>query len=247
MLQHLLNVVSQGSTGAAVRRVGAVMGRLRASAAPRMLLLGLALLAAPVMAGPVDDFLHAARNDDSGAVAQWLARGVDPNSVDDKGRPALYLALLAQNEKTARVLVRAKGVDLNFKTPQDETPLMMAAFRGYKALVEEMIAAGAQVNKPGWTPLHYAATNGHKDVVALLLEEHAYIDAESPSKTTPLMMAARHGHAEVVRLLLEEGADATVKNVHELTAFDFAMMSERKDIADLIAEHLRKTQLKKGW
>ena len=84
---------------------------------------------------------------------------------------------------------------------------MMAAFKGHKELVRKLIARDADVNKTGWTPLHYAATSGHLEVMLILLDEHAYIDAESPNKTTPLMMAAKYGTTEAVRLLLEAGAD----------------------------------------
>ena len=58
--------------------------------------------------------------------------------------------------------------------------------------------------------------------VKLLLEHSAYIDAESPNKTTPLMMAARGDHADVCRLLIDEGADPTLVNERDLTAADFA-------------------------
>ena len=56
----------------------------------------------------------------------------------------------------------------------------------------------------------------------LLLENHAYIDAESPNGTTPLMMAAHYGTPAAVKLLLEAGADPTLKNQLGLTAIDFA-------------------------
>ena len=62
-----------------------------------------------------------------------------------------------------------------------------------------MASMGADVNKPGWTPLHYAATHGHLAIMDLLLEEHAYIDAESPNGTTPLMMAAHYGTPAAVK------------------------------------------------
>jgi uncharacterized protein len=198
-------------------------------------------------ANAFDDVMKAIKVDDASSISALLARGIDPNTTDDKGRSILHLALLEQSLKSASVIAKHPGVNLNHKTPQDETPLMMAVFRGYKPLAAAMIKAGALVNKTGWAPLHYAATNGHLDLVSLLLEEHAYIDAEAPSKTTPLMMAARHGHLDVVNLLLNEGADPTAINVHGLSAIDFATKSERRDIAEAIGAHVRKGNLRKGW
>ena len=99
---------------------------------------------------------------------------------------------------------------------------MMAALKGHLDLVKKLIDRGADVNKPGWTPLHYAATSGHLAIMELLLEHHAFIDAESPNGTTPLMMAAHYGTPAAVKLLLEAGADPTMKNQLGLTAIDFA-------------------------
>jgi ankyrin repeat protein len=103
------------------------------------------------------------------------------------------------------------------------------------------------VNKPGWTPLHYAATSGQAAIIAMLLDAHAYIDAESPNGTTPLMMAAQYGTAAAVRQLLEAGADASLKNQLGLTAQDFAFRAQRQDVADLVAAHLRKLRPASSW
>lgn len=195
------------------------------------------LAAAPARADALTD---AAKADDAAAVRRLLAAGADPNAADADGRTALYWALFSSSPKAAEVLIRAKATDPEKLTAKGENALMMAAFRGYRPLVELLLERGAEVNKPGWTPLHYAATNGHLEIVALLLEHSAYIDAESPRKATPLMMAARHGHAQVVRLLLDEGADATLKDAGGATAIDYAMLVGRRDIAEMIAVHLRK-------
>ena len=108
---------------------------------------------------------------------------------------------------------------------------MLAALRGDLALARALIARDADVNKTGWTPLHYAASRGQIPMIDLLLEHHAYIDAESPNRTTPLMMAAGYGSVQSTRILLRAGADATVKNAEGLTALDFAMGFGKADAA----------------
>jgi ankyrin repeat protein len=47
---------------------------------------------------------------------------------------------------------------------------MMAALKDHQELAEKLIKKGADVNKTGWAPLHYAATNGHLALISLLLE-----------------------------------------------------------------------------
>ena len=87
------------------------------------------------------------------------------------------------------------------------------------------------MNREGWTPLHYAATRGHRDMMRLLLENEAYIDAEAPNGNTPLMMATRYAQPLAVKLLLEEGADPTLINhVHE-SALDMAMQADKPQSA----------------
>ena len=55
----------------------------------------------------------------------------------------------------------------------------------------------------GYTPLAWAAQNGHQEVVRILLE-CARADPDKPDKDseTPLSHAARNGHERVVRILL---------------------------------------------
>jgi ankyrin repeat protein len=103
----------------------------------------------------------------------------------------------------------------------------------------QLIVADADVNKPGWTPLHYASTKGHLDIINLLLENNAYIDAESPNGTTPLMMAAQYGTPEAVKLLLNAGADPLIKNGLGLTAFDFATRADRPDAIRLLKDFIK--------
>ena len=87
--------------------------------------------------------------------------------------------------------------------------------------------------------MHYAATGGHVELIRLLLEESAYIDAESPNGTTPLMMAARYGSAKATQLLIDEGADLQIKNQLGLTALDFAVQGNRPDAQAIIANALK--------
>lgn len=195
-----------------------------------------------VNAGSFEDFFKATAIDDESAVVALALRGFDLNTRNDKGEPALILALREDSLRVADFLLTQRSVKVELRNEQGESALMMAAIKGHVRQARRLIQRGAEVNKTGWTPLHYAASRAEPDSVEmarLLLEHHAYIDAESPNRSTPLMLAAMYGHADVVRLLLEEGADPSLRNEQGLTAVDFARRAERGDLADLIAARMR--------
>jgi ankyrin repeat protein len=145
----------------------------------------------------------------------------------------LVLALREKSIKAATVLIKAKNIDFDKTNPAGENALMMASLQGELDMVKLMVdGEEAEINKKGWAPLHYAASNGHNEVVKYLVDHAAYIDAESPNGTTPLMMAARGGHIDTVKVLLDEGADLRLKNQQRMTAIDFAEQYNQKEIAD---------------
>jgi ankyrin repeat protein len=121
---------------------------------------------------------------------------------------------------------------------------MLAALKNQPALARTLIQRGADVNRPGWTPLHYAATSGSVDIIRLLLEHHAYIDAESPNGTTPLMMAAHYGTAQATKWLLEEGADPLMRNQQGLSALDFARNGPNRESEAYVAAFVRAAEAK---
>lgn len=198
-------------------------------------------------AGSFDDFFIAIRRDDAGTIERLLRRGFDPNTRDANGLPPLVMAIREGSNRAIDALLAAPKIDVELRNPKDESPLMLASIKGQLPLAQRLIARGADVNKTGWTPLHYAASGGQVPLIRLLLENHAYIDAESPNGTTPLMMAAQYGTANAVRLLLEEGADPTLRNQRNFSALDFAHNSDRPEIMDLIQAALRQRQPKGNW
>jgi ankyrin repeat protein len=200
-----------------------------------------------VHAGSYDDFFQALIQDSPSKIKTLLDRGFDPNTVDPSGLPGLLVAIRADAFEAAAALVAWPQTNVDVLNSVDESPLMLAALKGELALCQSLIKRGGQVNKPGWAPLHYASTGGHIEVMRLLLDTYAYIDAASPNGTTPLMMAAQYGSDAAVNLLIEEGADPTIKNNLGLTAFDFATRAERPATAEIIAASIRSRQPKGTW
>jgi len=74
-----------------------------------------------------------------------------------------------------------------------------------KALVEGNPELLSSEDNNGWTPLRSAASEGHKDVVELLLAHGADVNANGDGGWTPLQWAAYAGYKDVVELLRQYG------------------------------------------
>ena len=173
----------------------------------------------------------AATFDDVREVKALIDKGMSPNQKDPKGMPILMLAIQEKSMKTVDYLINAKGIDLNQPNFTNETPLMFAALYGQMPEVKILVdQKQVPVNRSGWTPLHYACTNGHLEIAQFLLDKGAVVDAPSPNETTPIMMAIRAGNIQLVRLLLDRGADIRIRNQQGYSAIDVAELFDQDEI-----------------
>ena len=165
-------------------------------------------------------------------MAPLLAKGFDVNARNPQGLHGLYLAWRENSLDVADLLLKHPQLDVEATSPAGETLLMMAALRGRLDAMKQLIARGAQVNREGWTPLHYAASGADPAPTQLLLDLHAEIDARAPNGNTPLMMAAGFGSVDAADLLALRGADVTLRNQAGLTAVDYARKADRSRLAE---------------
>ena len=103
---------------------------------------------------------------------------------------AIHIAAYKGNAGVVRMLSREYGVDVNCSTSEilKEPPLT------------------------GLTPLYWATVNGQTEVVKLLLDNNADVNAScSDDGVTPLHIAGCNGHTEVLKLLLENNADVNAR------------------------------------
>lgn len=213
----------------------AALNRLRVVAAARFralaVVVALVSSGGGAWAGAYEDFFTALEVDNETGLAQLLARGMDPNTRDPRGQHGLYLALRGGANKSFRLLLRHPDVQVDAPNAADETPLMMAALRADTEAMKALLAKGAQVNREGWTPLHYAASGPSSAPVRLLLDLGAAVNARAPNGNTPLMQAARFGAEDSVGVLLDRGADRSLRNARNYTAADYARLDGREAMA----------------
>ena len=149
----------------------------------------------------------------------------------------------------AKLLIE-KGADVNAIDSDGCTALMNAAARGDKEMVDLLIANKADVkinvtSKEG-TVLMYAADTRKDDaadarryeIMKLLIEKGADVNAKKDDGTTALMCAAWRGKKEIVKLLIEKGADVNAVTTGERwSAVQAAYYNEHEEIVKLLREH----------
>ena len=90
-------------------------------------------------------FWAALRSGDVENLRLHLQDGTDPDSRDDKGQPALTIAVWANQRGSAELLL-AGGADPNVRDDKGYTPLHAAAFLGRAGIARSLVENGADVN-----------------------------------------------------------------------------------------------------
>ena len=132
----------------------------------------------------------------------------------------------------------AGGADPNARNNFGETPLH---WTGTRAKAQLLISAGAKVDarsRNGRTPLHHASSCQRIDVIELLLDHDADINAMADERTPPLYWPVAYGWPDVARVLLERGADVNIRmGGKKLTPLDVAIRGNKGEIILLLREY----------
>ena len=83
-------------------------------------------------------------------------------------------------------------------------------------------------------PLHWAALTGDIDVVSLLIEHGADINAVDAQGLTALHWAAWQGQLDIAKLLVAEGSAINAVSVHNNTPLDRAIQDGHQEVADYL-------------
>jgi ankyrin repeat protein len=123
------------------------------------------------------------------------------------------------------------------KNPDSETALHEAASYGRTAIVEFLLASGAEVDardEDGETPLRDAAKYGHTAAMKLLIAKGADVNAVDMDGDTSLHKAVEYGRKAAVELLLASGAATELQNEDGETPRALASIKGHAEIALLL-------------
>ena len=95
------------------------------------------------------------------------------------------------------------------------SPLCYASFMGFYFAVQVLLEEGADPNAQGGryenAALQAASAEGHEQIVKLLLDNGANVDAQCGSYGSALQAASAKGHEQIVKLLLDNGANVNAQ------------------------------------
>ena len=180
-----------------------------------------------------EEFLKAVNQGDAKTVEGFLNRGLDPDTADLEGNTVLMIAARLGHQGVVSLLISRKA-GVAKRSSHGDTALMMASLKGHLAIAKLLVAHGAEVNHPGWTPLHYAAFEGRAEVIKFLLEKGADKNALAPNGYSALMLAARGGYVEASRAILYADPDIMIKGPKGETALALAKAGNFQELEELL-------------
>lgn len=168
--------------------------------------------------------LHqAARNGHLEILQRLLDEGANIDDKDKKGRlPYISSACHTRCDKNLGVIKHLLGRGASLFEPADldgtagRLPPHQAAFFGFKEAVELFLDVGfgrGSTDAQGFQMIHHAASNGHVDVLKLLLERGTSTGCSTRIEgDRPLHLAAREGHAKAVSMLCDIGNNVDMRS-----------------------------------
>ena len=171
----------------------------------------------------------------SGRLADSLmARGADRSYVNGRGETLLHRAARGGLDALVEDELN-RGVAVDVRMFGGETPLAVAVSAGQRRAAEALIARGADVNAKDnfdGTLLHCAAESGDPELVAYFLDRGLEVDARNHWGGTPLVSVAQiSGDKQAFDLLLASGANPTLRDNTGETAFTWAAIAGRIELA----------------
>jgi len=143
------------------------------------------------------------------------------------------------HSELVRLLDQGMDCDQTFAiSGSHRSALCLALEQGHTKIVEELCkrrCSVSMIDQGGLTPIHLAASLGKTEIVHILLENRADIDACAISTgDTALHMASSANHLDTVTLLLQKGANVNKQNNEGQTCLMQAARNCHSNICNLL-------------
>ncbi|KAJ7658333.1 hypothetical protein DFH06DRAFT_1472942 [Mycena polygramma] len=128
------------------------------------------------------------------------------------------------------------GADVDTAGGKYGSALQGAASRGHMDVIRILVEKGADVNAASGSALQSAALRNHMEIVCFLLQHGANVNAAGGEYGSALLCAVREGHADIVRVLLEKGADVNAVDCEGDSALQVAAWGDHVDVVCVLLD-----------
>ncbi|RYH10561.1 ankyrin repeat domain-containing protein [Tropicimonas sp. IMCC6043] len=182
-------------------------------------------------------------------VLRLLESGAMINGASEiDGKTALHIAAELGDHDMVMLLL-ANGADLRARSQSGQTASHLATRAGHAAVVAALLDAGAVVDSrepaKNMTPLLIASLQGDVDLVKLLVEAGADIEAVSANGRTPFFYSTTTesfrnvGSDELIRFFVDRGVETSPRDLSGLTPLDWAKsrnVTAYKEIVEILSD-----------
>jgi ankyrin repeat protein len=207
----------------------------------------LALIAAdPAVVDAADEhgwrpIFHAGLWRQLDVVRLLLAAGADVAAED--GYVLHYAGEVPNNKAIVTLMLQYGALDAHVRPTDDLSRQFLAAVfladaPRVRALLVRHPHLATMPDGRGDRPLHHASRNGDTEIVRLLIEHGAEVNATTPRGHTVLYCAGGHGHLECLLLLLKEGADREAQQSLMEFLMEYPDDTRFQPIAEALRRHM---------
>ncbi|KAI8616888.1 ankyrin repeat-containing domain protein [Chytriomyces sp. MP71] len=171
----------------------------------------------------------------------WLGMDISPTLYIDARNPNDQEGAINQLIEAIESKLKEVDGDADSESGLDLNTLRDAVNAGAVEEARKFIADGYDVNKFNTDKkelplIHVAVAKDNAEMVKLLLDCGAEVEAKGLLERTPIIAAAGHGSPEVISILLAMGANVNSYDSNKSTALHLAAASNTKEVCKLLLE-----------
>ena len=192
-------------------------------------------------------------------VTLLVEQGTNVYLQDKDGMTALHYAVRCRDDSCNDVLscLIKNGADVNARSNDDVTPLMLATKYANMNAVTCLVEHGAGINlqdSNGKTVLFFGVDGSDQNLMSgvfkYLVETGADVNARTKDRCTHLMRASELGNIGAVTFLVEHGANVNLEGKYRETALHYAVRCRRGSCSDVLScliKHGADVNVRSGW
>lgn len=172
-------------------------------------------------------------------VAKYIVNATNVNMIHNR-QTLLAYTINNSNEDMANYLIK-NGANVNSKSMNKITALMLASYKGYSKIVKRLIEFGADLemtDNNGMTAIWYAFLGKRdKETIDYLLNAGAKVYTMCNSSMNMLMYASKYGLEDTVKELMNRGFAVNYTNKERKTALLYALENDHDSIVHILIKN----------